>query len=266
MWRFRKNNLLINDKDKLFVHRVHLERLLHTKPHIQNKGPEIPYFMKNKLSQRELLRVKERKRLYENGIIFSRLLEINKSISPYSKINQPVYCPAFDKKRHHYDKEEKIRDLYKHNKFLYSRLVSERSYYPAQRHFNINDFEIYLRGNIKRLRPDNPNIKFATFNQFRKNISKNYKLKKSNSTGMMLEPACLNQKKMNIDLKSRNNYLNNNNDENLIYGYTSFKTNRHINTKKSYNGTFSTGATTRHRKNLTRCQSAFIRREKIKNL
>ena len=41
---------LINDKDKLFVHRVHLERLLNAKTHIQNKGPETPYFMKNKLS------------------------------------------------------------------------------------------------------------------------------------------------------------------------------------------------------------------------
>ena len=262
MWRFRKNNLLINDKDNLFVHRVHLERLLHTKAHIKNKGPEIPYFMKNKLSQKELLRVKERKRCYENGIIFSRLLEINKSISPYSKTNQPIYCPAFDKKRHHFDKMEKIKDLCKENKFLFSRLVSERSYYPAERHFNINDFEIYLKGNIKRQRIDNPNINFVTFTQFRKNLCKKYKLKKSHSCGMMLEPACLsnkNQKKCKNDIKSRNN------NNNLIYGYTSFKTNKHINSKKINNGNYNTLIYTKKGKNLNRCQSAIIRREKDNN-
>ena len=49
MWRFRKNNLLVNEKDKLFVHKVHLERLLHAKTHIQNKGPKMPFFLKNKI-------------------------------------------------------------------------------------------------------------------------------------------------------------------------------------------------------------------------
>ena len=41
----------------------------------------------------------------------------------------------------------------------------------------------------------------------------------------MLEPACLNKKKLDIDIRNRNNNLNNN----IIYGYTSFKINRHIN-------------------------------------
>ena len=111
MWRFRKNNLLVNEKDKLFVHKVHLERLLHAKTHIENKGPEIPYFMKNKLSKKEIMRVKEKKRCYENGIIFSRLLEINNALSPYSKSNKPAYCPAFDKKKHNFDKKEKLKAI-----------------------------------------------------------------------------------------------------------------------------------------------------------
>ena len=260
MWRFRKNNLIINDKDNLFVHKVHLERLLYAKPHIQNKGPEIPYFMKYKLSQKELLKVKERKRCYENGIIFSRLLEIDKSASPYSVKNQPAYCPAFDKKKHYFDKLEKLRDLTKENQFLYSRLVSERSYYPSKLHFNINDFEIYLRNNIKRTRMDNPNIKFATFTEFRRNLSKNYNLKKSYSTGMISGAHLHNKKKLNIDIKSRNN-----NNNNMIYGYTSFRSNKHINLNKNKNNVFSTMIQTKKEKNLNRCQSAFIRRNKKKN-
>ena len=121
MWRLRKNNLLVNEKDKLFVHKIHLERLLHAKTHIENKGPETPYFMKNKLSKKEIMRVKEKKRCYENNIIFSRLLAINNTFSPYSKINKPQYCPALDKIRHNFDKIERQNDIYKNNQLLFKK-------------------------------------------------------------------------------------------------------------------------------------------------
>ena len=87
MWNFRKNNLIINDFDNFFVHKVHLERLLNTKTHIKNKGPDLPYFMKYKLSLKEFLRARERKREYEDAILFSRLVHIDSSLSNYSKEN-----------------------------------------------------------------------------------------------------------------------------------------------------------------------------------
>ena len=259
MWRIRKNNLIINDKDKLFVHRVHLERLLHAKTHIKNKGPEIPYFMKNNLSKKELMRVNERKRCYENALIFSRLLEINNSISPYSKTIRPIYCPCFDKKKYDFNKTEKKKNLYKQNSFIFTRLIHEKSYYPTNRFLNTNNFEIYLKDIIKRQRSDNPNINFATFKQFKKNIKKSYKLKKSYSAEM-LEPACLNSKRgMNeTDIFSRNNNLN--------YGQTSnledkpCKCINEYKSKRNNIGESSTLVTTRGRKNsFNRCQSAFIR-------
>jgi hypothetical protein len=259
MWRIRKNNLIINDKDKLFVHRVHLERLLHAKTHIKNKGPEIPYFMKNNLSKKELMRVNERKRCYENALIFSRLLEINNSISPYSKTIRPIYCPCFDKKKYDFNKTEKRKNLYKQNSFIFTRLIHEKSYYPTNRFLNTNNFEIYLKDIIKRQRSDNPNINFATFKQFKKNIKKSYKLKKSYSAEM-LEPACLNSKRgMNeTDIFSRNNNLN--------YGQTSnledkpCKCINEYKSKRNIVGESSTLVTTRRRKNsFNRCQSAFIR-------
>jgi hypothetical protein len=259
MWRIRKNNLIINDKDKLFVHRVHLERLLHAKTHIKNKGPEIPYFMKNNLSKKELMRVNERKRCYENALIFSRLLEINNSISPYSKTIRPIYCPCFDKKKYDFNKTEKRKNLYKQNSFIFTRLIHEKSYYPTNRFLNTNNFEIYLKDIIKRQRSDNPNINFATFKQFKKNIKKSYKLKKSYSAEM-LEPACLNSKRgMNeTDIFSRNINLN--------YGQTSnledkpCKCINEYKSKRNNIGESSTLVTTRRRKNsFNRCQSAFIR-------
>ena len=173
MWRMRKNNLLINDKDKLFVHRVHLERLLHAKPHVKNKGPETPYFMKNQLSKKELLRSKERKRCYENALIFSRLLEINRSISPYSKTFRPLYCASFDRKKYNFNKTEKIKEISKENSFLFHKLINEKPHYKTKNILKSNDYETYLKEIIiKRHRNDNPNIKFATFSQFKKNIEK----------------------------------------------------------------------------------------------
>ena len=262
MWRIRKNNLIINDKDKLFVHRVHLERLLHAKTHIKNKGPEIPYFMKNKLSKKELLRSKERKRCYENAIIFSRLLEINKSISPYSRTHRPAYCASFDLKKYNFNKTERKNDLAKSNLFLFSRLVQEKSHYLTKDILKENNYEMYLKQIIRRQRTDNPNIDFASFTQFKRNIEKNYKLKKSHSTSS-LEPACLNYKNKGykMDTISRNN-------TNLNFGLTSSsnrKNCQYINGYKFKNnnkfGTLSTMMTTkRDKKNLSRCQSAFLKK------
>lgn len=261
MWRIRKNNLIINDKDKLYVHRVHLERLLHSKTHIKNKGPEMPYFMKNNLSKKELIRVKERKRCYENALIFSRLLEINRSISPYSKTYRPVYCPSFDRKKYDFDKTERRRDLHKENTNLFSRLIHERSFYPTSRLLKENDYEIYLKEIIKRQRNDNPNINFATFSQFKKNIRRSYKLKKSNSAEM-LEPAFIISKRgiNETDTFSRNN-------NNLNYGCTSNLNNKNHKIINEYKykrnnmmGTTTTMISTRRGKGtLSRCQSAFLR-------
>jgi hypothetical protein len=257
MWRLRKNNLLVNEKDKLFVHKVHLERLLHAKTHIENKGPETPYFMKNKLSKKEINRVKEQKRCYENSIIFSRLLAINNAYSPYSKINKPLYCPAFDKKKHNFDKIERERNICKQNKFMFERLVNEKSFYPVQKILDMSDYENYLRGNLKK-HFDNPNINFATFDRFKINILNNYRLKRCNST-----KACNNSKNIRFDKneenkaelafsaghnKSYNNLLMNNN------------INKKNNSSNSYNSTMLTSKMGK----LSRCQSAFNVRNKRK--
>ncbi len=261
MWRIRKNNLLVNEKDKFFVHKVHLERLLHAKTHIENKGPEIPYFMKNKLSKKEILRVKEKKRCYENSIIFSRLLAINNSLSPYSKSNRPIYCPAFDKKLHDFDKIEKRKAIIKHNQFLFNRLINEKTFYPVRRFFEVNNYEIYLRGNIKRQHFDNPNLRFATFNQFKRNIIRNYKLKRCNSAKSFMP---MNQKRYeNEESKNNNIDFDWSKNNNIVYTFGFKKRNDKKNNNISSNN--STTHASRRGKALSRCQSAFNLRNRNNN-
>ena len=261
MWRVRKNNLLINNKDKLFVHRVHLERLLNAKTHIQNKGTETPYFMKNHLSNRELLRQKEWKRCHDNAQMFSRLMEINNSISEYSKTYRPMYCASFDRKKYDFDKIERKRNIDKENTFLFWRLVREKPFYSTSQILSSTGFEAYLKEIIKRQRTDNPNMFFVTFNQFKKNIKKNYKLKKNYSSDM-LEPACLNSKTAlnQTDFMSRNY----NSNYGHFWGFEDKKCqgiNEYKSKKTNMNPTGSTMGSTKKGKNtLNRCQSAFLRR------
>jgi hypothetical protein len=253
MWNFRKNNLIINDSDNFFVHKVHLERLLHAKPHIQNKGPELPYFMKNKLSIRESIRLKERKRHYENAIIFSRLSEIDNSISNYSKENKPIYCPAFDKRKFTFIKTEKLKNTKKENKNLFARLVKQKSHYPTQRLLNINNYEKHIRKNIKRQRNDNPNIRFATFDQFKQNLVRKYHVNKNHSLDY-IKPTDYRKYNYATDIASRNNKIN--------YGFSSIKSYEGINSKNNNIGSLSTMNTNKQGQSLSRCQSAFMLRVK----
>jgi hypothetical protein len=264
MWRFRKNNLIINDQDKLFAHKVHLEKLLKAKPHIQNKGPEMPNFLKNKLSINEYLRSKEHKRCYENAVIFSRLLDIDNSISEYSYINRPIYCAAFDKKKYNFDKTEKMRNTLMENKHFFVRLIKQKSHYPTQYLINSKDYELLLKRNNKK-RIDNPNINFATFNEFKKNLEKKYKLRRSYSAEN-IEPIYSNEKRykkyyqdVNENSTSRNNF-----DLNYVSSIKSYKD---INSKNSCNniGCLSTMISSKQGKCISRCQSAFMRSQKYYN-
>jgi len=253
MWNFRKNNLIINDSDTFFVHKVHLERLLHTKTHIKNKGPELPYFIKNKLSIKESLRTKERKRCYENKILFSRLFEIDNSMSKYSRYNQPAYCPAFDKRRYTFNKKEKAKNTKRQNKAIFTRLLKQKSHYPTDLFLNLNNYVNHIRENIKRQRNDNPNINYATFDQFKQNIiNQRYSLKKSCSIDNF-EPVYSNNKRsiynFDTDIINRNNKI--------YYCFPSAKSNKDNNI-----GTLSTMVTVRPGKSMSRCQSSFIKRQK----
>ena len=260
-----KNNLIINEKDNLFVHRIHLEKLLRAKPHVQNKGPEMPYFMKNKLSIKHFLRSNEQKRFYENAVIFSRLLKIDNSISDYGPENKPIYCAAFDRKKYNFDKTERMRNTQRENSQLFTRLIKQKTYYPIQDLLNANYFEKRLKKHLLKQKFDNPNINFATFSQFKKNLVKKLKIKKSHSVEY-IEPSYLDERYYNY------NYINNSkNDTELIdknnccfsyagFSAKSFKDN--IN-KQSNNGCLSTMITTKAKvgKDISRCQSAFMKKQ-----
>ena len=265
MWRFRKNNLIINDQDNFAAHKAHLEKLFHIKSHIQNKGPEMPYFLKNKISTNHLLRSKEDKKCYENAIIFSRLLEIDSSKSYYNKTKCPLYCAAFDFQKYNFDKEEKMRDTQRENQKIFVRLIKQKSHYPTKKFLNVNYIKNYYKSIARRQRFDNPNINYATFNEFKDNILQSYNLRKVHSVRNF---GTLNKrrKKNDYNFSDTNVVGRNYNDLNYVSNtrspvssYRNF-----INNKNRFNSTgiFNNMENNKNKigKKITRSQSAYFRK------
>lgn len=264
MWHYRHNNLLINEKDRLFIHKAELQRLLNIHSTIQNKGPETPFFLKEKLARKEVERVKEKNRLDVNSIIFSRLLKINKTMSKYNRIYAPKYCPAFDRNRHHFDRIEKEKDRKSYNRFLFGRLMEEKTFYPTERFLRINVFENYLKGIIKRQHLDNPNIRFVNFTQFKKKFIKN--LRASNNKSV--DDKYIDKSYQLSNYKKLFNYKT----FNVAKKYDSSKTMSYRNNSmkskmdKRENLSYSTMLTSRM-KNMSKSQSALdIGSQRLKNI
>jgi len=115
-----------------------------------------------------------------------------------------------------------------------------------------------LKEIIKRQRTDNPNINFATFYQFKKNLTKNFNLKKSYSTGMLVPASLTNKNNIygTIPIQASRNIINkknhyqtsNHNDNN-----NNFKCiNEYKSKRKATNKTLSTMNTTKKGKNLSK--------------
>ena len=147
-----------------------------------------------------------------------------------------------------------------YNKFLFNRLINEKSFYPTQRFLNINDYENYIKGNIKRKHFDNPNLKFVTFNEFKKNIIKYYNLKRCNSVRVFNKSNIRDYNDIELDISNKENKSNFNNfiRHNKSYSNLLGKNNK----KDTINNisSNSTMFTSKMAKNISRSQSAFNKR------
>ena len=190
MYGLGGNSIICSEKELLRTHKIHLEKLLHTKPDLNTKGNEIPNFMKNKLYLKEIIKEKEMKNKYENFIMAQKLYFHSKSPSPYSIVKiTPSYCPAFDKRRFNFDKVEKQRSINSQNYFLYKRFFEKKSYYPTKKILKQNDYENYIKNNISRFQGHKPfnGLSLCTYEQFLNKLekaTKNYnRLCSSKSSG-----------------------------------------------------------------------------------
>lgn len=176
MWSIINNNFICSEKELFRVNKIHLEKLLNMKSHINTKGPETPYFLKNKSYLRQMFKDREFKINNDNNIIYKKLMFTSSSASPYSKYNIPKYCPAFDRQRFNFDKVERQFNIYNDNISFYKRFSSKKSIYSAKKYLKKNDYENIIKHNISKSKfLPQITLKLCTYRQFRSNLLKESK-------------------------------------------------------------------------------------------
>ena len=172
MWSLLKSNIHCAEKEYLRNNQIHFENLLCTKARVDNKGIEIPNFLKNKSYLRELVRTRERKIKVINNMMNYKLKLVAKSPSCYSKeMNSPKYCPAFDRQRFNYSKVERERKIFLENESFYKRFKEKKSSYSSKNFLIKYDYERYIKNNISRSSyPQRFSLKLCTFREFKTNL------------------------------------------------------------------------------------------------
>ena len=247
MWNYINNNFICGEKELFRVNKIHLEKLINMKSHLNNKTPKTPNFLRTKIYLKALLKSNEIKRNYDNNIIYKKLRYMANSPSPYSKYNTPKYCPAFDKQRFNFDKIEKEINIFNDNISFYKRFSAKKSIYST---YSMNDFKKYDISKSKFL--PQVALKMCTYRQFKSNL-----LKESNKMKETNEKIAKNNRFKNLILKfnksnSMYDLINNkkNNFENLRY-------NKSFNKSMNQNGVLNSKFNNKSKNsNLQRSRSA----------
>ena len=222
MWNLLNNNYICNEKDILRAHKIHLQNLLNKKSYLNNKGPEIPYFLKNKLSLKELIRSNQSRIDNDNHIMYKKLMYMANNHSPYSKYtNMPKYCPALDKLRFNYSKIERDNNIYNENESFFKRFSSKKSIYSTKQLLKKSEYENYLKNNISNSRflPDIP-LRLVTFRQFKSNLLKQTKKIRNNVKKAAMTIGGLTKKnKLNKSISAKDIIYFNRNNINENYRY-----------------------------------------------
>ena len=158
-------------------HKGHLERLYLSKSLINNKCPKIPSIFKKDIKNRNKGNENKLQINKDNQNFYKKLVHIVNANSKYNSIkNIPSKCPAFERK----DKIQikRYKSIINENYLFYKILTKTKSTLDIVK--NEKDYlnSRYYKYNIcKNKSSSNPNIIFATYNQFNKNIKNAFKNK-----------------------------------------------------------------------------------------
>ena len=172
MWNLLINNYYCNEKDIFRTNKIHCEKLLNAKTHIDNKEPLIPKFFQKKIYFKQFLKAKERKIKIGNNIMYKKLISVVNTFSPYSKTrNIPKYCAAFDKQKFNFSKLERERNISSENHSFYERFIRGKSHYPLNYYLQKSEYEDYIKHNISKTKfLPKVTLKLLTFKGFKNKL------------------------------------------------------------------------------------------------
>ena len=171
MWNMVFANKTCNEFNRFKEHRDFLEKLSQTRHAIDTKAPVKPKFFANGAKKKVMKRETEREINYQNRILYNKMHELSTKPSPYSPcMNIPSRCPAFDRNAIDFKKRKNQRDITNCNQKLRKRFQSTKPTYNTKQMMKESSYNDYLKHNICNF-TINPNIKYATYPQFKKNLT-----------------------------------------------------------------------------------------------
>ena len=172
MWSLLKNNFSCAEIETFKENQKHFEKLINIKSTINTRASKVPHFLKNKSYLREINRTKERNINIINNLMNNKLRSVSKSPSLYSKkLNNPKYCPAFDKQRFNFSRIEREKIISKENESFYKRFTERKPTYSTKKLLKKSDFEKYIKSNISRTKfLPKINLQMCTFREFKSNL------------------------------------------------------------------------------------------------
>ena len=156
--------------NQFMKHKGHLQRLYLSKSIIDNKSPIIPSFLQKGIRNKGTEIERRFKINNDNNVLLNKLINIEHrkpKYKPYSRI--PNKCPAFERKDEIQIKN--FKNIINENYSFYKILKRSKSTFDSSKieedYLNSRYYKYNICKNKSTL---NPNILFATYRQFDKNI------------------------------------------------------------------------------------------------
>ena len=204
-----KANKPMNQFNQYLKHKGHLERIYLSKSLINNKCPIVPSFFQKGLKNKGKELENKFKITNDNKVLFKKIINTANSKSKYNQIfNTPSKCPAFERK----DKIQirRFKNIINENYLFYKILRKTKSTLDNSKNEEDYLHSRYYKYNICNNNSySNPNLDFATYRQFHRNVKITFKDRLFNKI-------------------SKNFHNKNNQNENIRYKISLYKANNRM--------------------------------------
>ena len=216
MWNTKISNSICGFLDAYDNQKKHIQRVLSAKNITDNRTkPIYPYFLKQKLTKRQIEEEKIEQIKKENKELFYKIISAEEKPSKYSKIKQKKY-PSFNKKNILFARIQQEISKNKENIRFYKKIKNIKSSYDNE---ELNIRNKTVRENKKKLHKSiyelQPSLLFLSPTRIKNEIKKFNKLsfstknnmKRSNSCSAMkvMTPKTTKNRKINYQILKKEN-------------------------------------------------------------
>ena len=210
MWNTKINNIICWFFDAYDNQKKHIQRVLSAKKITDNnKKPIYPYFLKQKITKKQIEEEKNEQIKKENKELFIKILTAEEKASKYSKIKQKKY-PSFKRENILFARIQQEISKNKENIRFYNKIKNIKSNYDNE---ELNIRNKTIRENKKKLHKSiyelQPSLLFLSPSRVKKEIEKINKISFSNNNKMKRSNSCCCGMEIIMPKTTKNSKINN---------------------------------------------------------